>query len=379
MEIIDLTKELIDQRPPMFKTDPTITAITDVHAREIERLNDAVDEVIANLIPSTAGKYLKYWEWLLQLPVEPVDELGGVLSDSARRTIVLAYLRRIKDAATGTYWQERVTDLIGTNWIYGAANPDDLRGLWWERYAILQDGIGDRWDFDSSYPYLWSELSYEADGIRLSGVPNGMVRKNERIADYEGTIKFRTREVDTSSSRNDISVIVKSDGPINAQWISRVSIVGRDELKVTTLSGNASAAITLAADTEYWLVGRIIGNVTTGEFYTTDPSKPGATPVQTVSQTLTGFNATTYGTDKPFDHGFAWHSDWLIMDVKGAEANWDVADYTVRIITPYTDGSNASALVENLLRSITPANMDIEVFNDSHFILGVSYLGYQGF
>ena len=54
-------------------------------------------------------------------------------------------------------------------------------------------------------------------------------------------------------------------------------------------------------------------------------------------------------------------------------------EYTLKITIPYAAGSAGAQQIETLIRSITPAHLDILMAYDQGFILGVSELGNEAF
>lgn len=79
------------------------------------------------------------------------------------------------------------------------------------------------------------------------------------------------------------------------------------------------------------------------------------------------------------DNGYG--SSWtaILVSIAGSSVQWAVGspvpDYTVRITIPLDSNSPAAGELERLLRVITPANLDLEIFYDEGWILGVSRLG----
>jgi hypothetical protein len=69
--------------------------------------------------------------------------------------------------------------------------------------------------------------------------------------------------------------------------------IGKYTGSMTTIDGGATA-VTLAASTDYWLRGRVEGNLVTVELWTAQPT-PMGTPAASRAFTLTGGDATTYG------------------------------------------------------------------------------------
>jgi hypothetical protein len=70
--------------------------------------------------------------------------------------------------------------------------------------------------------------------------------------------------------------------------------------------------------------------------------------------------------------------DWILNSHKLSIAGNSVPDNTIRVTLPFEADSTQEGRVKALLSEITPANTDLEIFNDIGFVLGTSTLGGQG-
>lgn len=104
--------------PTALRDSPDHLAVLHSVAREVERLEGAVEQVRAQFFPQTADVLLKVYEAQLGITVEPV---GQTLAD--RRATVMAMLRKQRATPAGTDWQENVTRLVGTGWSYQEHDP----------------------------------------------------------------------------------------------------------------------------------------------------------------------------------------------------------------------------------------------------------------
>lgn len=81
----------------------------------------------------------------------------------------------------------------------------------------------------------------------------------------------------------------------------------------TTVS--ETGTFTTNASTAYWTKFTVVGNATTVELFTADPES-GAAPVQTLSTTLTGENATKFGEG-------VWGNAGLYLEPQATDYRWD--------------------------------------------------------
>lgn len=109
----DTARRLLADLPPFEQASPTIQRTLDAMARELDRVDVAVDAVRAETMPSTSAIVLRVWEALFKLPVEPVGR-----SLALRRAAVVAYLTALGSSGSGLDWEAAMTALVGTGWSY---------------------------------------------------------------------------------------------------------------------------------------------------------------------------------------------------------------------------------------------------------------------
>ena len=373
MSLHPRTLELLQMYPPMFRRDPTIMGILDVDARELDRLESAIQEAIDASTPTNASeRYLPYWEGLFGLPINPTDR-----TVSQRRSLLQAYMRRIKGG--GQNWEDRVTDLIGPSWSYTVFNPEDLSGLWWDRYSVTDD---------LSQWIATAEISVGDGGIRNTDQETILTHRStlRPFQNYLGMIRFEVTPDEVAASvgqgNHELGVILKYEDGLNVGLNTALmaEIYDGQELRIWCNGAELEdTAIDLSAGGTFWLVGVVDGDDVTAAIYDTDPSKPpGQTPIYSITTTLTGGDATSYGASVLGPRGVYYGlSNWLITDTKGAQANVDVDDFKVRVVLPFAPNSTQEVIVRQLIKTIMPANMEIEVTSDEYFVLGESELGYQ--
>lgn len=120
-ESCPLAVEHLNDLPPFLRDDPDIRAIVYCHAKEAERQEQRLDELLAELFPQSATEVgLPWWETLMRITVEPEG-----LTVEERRETVIAYLRKLRGEAGGEEWIANVTSLIGPTWSYVEHDPDD--------------------------------------------------------------------------------------------------------------------------------------------------------------------------------------------------------------------------------------------------------------
>lgn len=123
-------------------------------------------------------------------------------------------------------------------------------------------------------------------------------------ADHQATVKIRTGASITGAIWR-MGVILKRKDAQNYIYITIGDETGdaatpAPRLRVVIVTGGVATSVvsntaTLATNTNYWLRGRIEGNVVIPELFTAEPSPMGS-PAQASTHTLTGVDATNFGT-----------------------------------------------------------------------------------
>lgn len=353
--------ELLENLPPFLRDDPVVQGAEDSAALELERIQEAIDLLVSNFFASTADDFLKFWEERLGLSIEPEG-----LSVSTRRNRVLAFLRRIKRAQSGLTWQERLTELIGSDWTHVEDDPNGLRGIWYDTFSSGLDG----WTFD-----IGSAGDFTQSGEEL--VPTGageyQAYVDGDLEDQYVDLGFRRGTADTTV----VGVVLKR---IDDENLLTCEYTGGD-IRIRKKEGGSwstlsSTAFATSADTDYWLRGTIVDDDVQVDIWTRDPIQQIAA-TETDTHTLAGGDETTFGATVEGDTGFYLDDaqiGWKLLNARGGEAGYALDDYTLRIVLPF-GGSSEAGIVETLAREITPANLELEVVYDSDFVLGYGELG----
>lgn len=110
---------LLGKLPYYERQSWEIRAAVDAAALELERIKAARKVLQDNFFADTADAYLHWWEALLGLPPNPPGK-----TVAQRRTVVLAYLRAIRQSGSGLDWQTAIGNIVGPSWSYheGPAN-----------------------------------------------------------------------------------------------------------------------------------------------------------------------------------------------------------------------------------------------------------------
>jgi uncharacterized protein YmfQ (DUF2313 family) len=368
----DRAETMLAQLPPFVRRDPTIREINVVAAKELDRIEEAMDQLIANYYPQTADIFLSFWEGLFKLPVNPTGK-----TIEQRRQTAITFLRRMGEGGTGLAWVSRVIDLVGNKWSYVVHTPGGLRGLLWDR---LRD-VSANWEFqlaalsviDIQNPTGWRVKTQE-DGrmIRADLTP---------IANGEIAIQFSKDEALSTALLASLPKVVDTNNRIRVSWTNGTLEVG--VVIAGAFTGLGSVAVSLEDDKMYWLRGYIDGNTLVGEIWESDPSKNnGDKPIATKSTVLIGEAATKLGSGVPGHQGISWvniaQPSWLLRQIRINEVGYSVPANTLRVTIPFEENTYRALEVGILLRSITPANTEIEIFTESGFVLGSSRLGVQG-
>lgn len=133
--------------PVAFRESPDHLAVIHAVSKEIERLEDSIEQVRAQFFPSTADVLLKLWEWQLGITVAPVG-----LTIEQRRELVEAGMLKLKGTPSGSDWKLNVDAIIGSGaWTYEehpAGSPYTVRvslpappasGTFLRTVALLRD------------------------------------------------------------------------------------------------------------------------------------------------------------------------------------------------------------------------------------------------
>lgn len=191
----------------------------------------------------------------------------------------------------------------------------------WDDFAV--DSIAD-------YAFDAGSGTVSVSGGEL--VPSSTAQKdfyhNERGYTYEDVQVTARHFVGTVTTAHRAGVMVKRLDVSNqiraiCSFATNLIIVQKIDAGVATTL--ASTAITgAAANTNYWVRGRIEGNVVTAEHYTTAPS-PGIAPANVATYTLTGADATKFGKGVS---GYTGIAGWTPADTTGRIDDFTVEPYT---------------------------------------------------
>jgi len=117
--------DLIQYVPQFERQSYEIRAVLRVVAGELARIEAAQGALIQQYFPASADALLGRWESILGLPVEATDADGNPVDLGLRRTLVLAYMRRLRTEGTGLDWIDAMNALAGTAWDYQEHDPSD--------------------------------------------------------------------------------------------------------------------------------------------------------------------------------------------------------------------------------------------------------------
>lgn len=120
--------------PEYEQDDPTIQALINVLARELQRIEDHLMDLSLTIQPGSAsGKLLSYWEGFLGIPVAP----DGVTAGQRIITVKAAVARR--NAGNGEGWAGLLTTVLeGAPWRH-LENADASSGM--ADYRLQIDGV----------------------------------------------------------------------------------------------------------------------------------------------------------------------------------------------------------------------------------------------
>lgn len=111
---------LIEDLPPVARTDRVVRACQRALAVELEAANQALDQMRANTTIATAlDDGLALWETVVGLPVRPPISLEN------RRAAISAYLLRGVGDGSGAAWEDVIQSLINGAWVYATHEAAD--------------------------------------------------------------------------------------------------------------------------------------------------------------------------------------------------------------------------------------------------------------
>jgi len=111
----DKGTEMLLDLPEYEQADPTIQAVVNTCANELQRLEDYLRTLVESLqVAHATGDLLSYWEQFLDLPVDP-QNAGVSISDAARINICAAAIRR-RTAGNGSGWVALLDAITGQPW-----------------------------------------------------------------------------------------------------------------------------------------------------------------------------------------------------------------------------------------------------------------------
>jgi hypothetical protein len=90
-----------------------IQAVLRVVGLELQRLEEARQQLIQNFFPATADSLLHFFEDIFGVTTDPV----GLTLDE-RRQVVEAYFKGLKSSGSGLEWEDTITSVMGSNWNY---------------------------------------------------------------------------------------------------------------------------------------------------------------------------------------------------------------------------------------------------------------------
>lgn len=117
--LTELGEQMRSWLPVVFRDSPDHLAVINALSREMERAEDAIEQVRRQFVPQTADVLLGVHEAKLGLTIEPVG-----VSLEERREVVLA--TETASTAMGSEWVTKVTQLVGPGWSYEEHIPGDV-------------------------------------------------------------------------------------------------------------------------------------------------------------------------------------------------------------------------------------------------------------
>jgi hypothetical protein len=118
-------EDLLSEVPPFEQGSYEIATVLRVVANELARIEAAQQALTQQWFPSSADVLLARFEAMLGLPEQPLDGSGNPVPLDVRRSLVLAYMQRLRTEGTGLDWIASMNALAGNAWNYQEHNPAD--------------------------------------------------------------------------------------------------------------------------------------------------------------------------------------------------------------------------------------------------------------
>lgn len=106
--------------PPKLRDSYDYLAVINSLSKEMDRLENAAEEVRLEFNPATATMLLGAWEYTFKLPVG-----GNGVSIALRRQKVIARMRKLLGQSEGREWGAQITEILGGGWTYEEHDPAD--------------------------------------------------------------------------------------------------------------------------------------------------------------------------------------------------------------------------------------------------------------
>lgn len=372
--LTDKGVDMLDMYPPLVRNSYDVLAFVDAMAREVERLDAAQEEIVdGGFLLRSVDPHLAHWERVLGLAEAPIE-----LNLTERQQRASVTYRQIRKHTSGEDFISRLDDIMGQAWSYVNAHPNGWRGMWYDLCETIP----------TTPP--WTFLSGNAGNIEIddgawqilsaSVTPVWMRYDQEQHADQMVIMEFVAGSNPATSA-----IVVQPKSLPNTKHIE-IYAGWANTLAIQRWNGSTYAAIgsgasyTLTPGTRYWLVGKVSGNSVTGEIWTQDPTKGSGSAAASCTGTIAAPDQASLGTGVLGYQGarFLIDDSWRIESLRGIETGFSIPDHTLRVTIPYDADTGRAYEIEQMLRKLTPANMALQVFYDTGFLLGISHLGTEG-
>ena len=365
-------QEILDGYPPFLRGVREIRAAADMTAQEMEALEAAALRIRDDAFPALTENAALY-EAMLKI-VNPPGR-----SAAQRRGKVLAAMLRVVSTGSGAEWEDNMTALFGGNWTYREYAPVGDRPL--NAIRNPRGGVSNAFLGPSgtgttptittsnlpagwSTGFLWAETNHANTTVAFYNGPSGAgahpVASNTKYS-ARTVIRLVSKALGNFTNLQAWAFFYKSDG--SAATGSPIQI------------GGNVAAPAVGGDYEF------TGVVTSPADAIAASIRPVAAIVNpsTFQATATGFalqKCYADGLVLPYFDGAMPGYEWTgSAHISTSRALSTAGAYIVDVFIPLDPASPQAMIAEALARSITPANVELNVSYSSGFILGASTLG----
>lgn len=361
-----LGRAMLDDLPPILRSDPDYRGVIHAGARELELLAERVDELRRQFFPQHADVLLHAWESHHQLPTAPAG-----LSIEERRDILLAHLLKLRGASGGVDWVQQVTELVGPSWRYREHMPVSDR--------IVNYTLNPVAGVDTSNVTLFGTNTIS----RQTGLPIAPIRHTTGFRPvYQNDLRLGAWGVGAGHALGPQEVgVLMAQVWIPVNWDGG-EILLTDDGQISGGSLLVEQRANLALRDQWQPIHRVVRNDGDsadewGAFLRAVSAPTAGRSIDITEIAQTRIPVWRGALPEPVFGDALW-GEWLGTAHASASRQESPPAYTLWVLLPFPPGG-ALARTERLLAAITPAHLDLVVTSEVGFTLDQSQLDQESF